>query len=129
MLISRQLLVAVRQLIIPFVRDADAAATLRSTGKDDLATESRNVLVDQFEPADLAAKLKFVLPNEGQGKEGLLDGIAKVLRYSVNTWDQGFMDKLYSSNTPVSEPETLQPQNSQLTFSRLVWLQIWCCPY
>ena len=24
-----------------------------------------------------------------------------VLKYSVNTWDQGFLDKLYASTTPV----------------------------
>lgn len=27
--------------------------------------------------------------------------IERVLQYSVNTWDQGFLDKLYASNTPV----------------------------
>lgn len=30
--------------------------------------------------------------------------IQQVLQYSVNTWDQGFMDKLYSSTNPVSPP-------------------------
>ena len=25
----------------------------------------------------------------------------KVLQYSVNTWDQGFLDKLYAATTPV----------------------------
>lgn len=57
--------------------------------------------MDTHKPAELAAKLKFILPDEGQGKDGLLDGIQKVLKYSVNTWDQGFLDKLYASNTPV----------------------------
>ena len=41
------------------------------------------------------------MPEEGKGKEGLLDSIQKILQYSVNTWEQGFMDKLFASNTPV----------------------------
>lgn len=28
--------------------------------------------------------------------------VERVLRYSVNTWDQGFMDKLYASTNAVS---------------------------
>jgi glutamate decarboxylase len=50
----------------------------------------------------LVAKLKFLLPEEGLGKDGLLQSIDKLLKYSVNTWDQGFLDKLYASTTPVS---------------------------
>lgn len=46
--------------------------------------------------------MNFLLPDEGQGKEGLLDGVKKILQYSVNTWDQGFLDKLYASTNPVS---------------------------
>lgn len=92
-----------RQLIVPFVQNADEAALHRSTGNvpQDLAGRPQNVLVDTHKPAELAAKLKFILPDEGQGKDGLLEGIQKVLQYSVNTWDQGFLDKLYASNTPV----------------------------
>ena len=30
-----------------------------------------------------------------------MGAVEKVLRYSVNTWDQGFLDKLYASITPV----------------------------
>ncbi|GJN82846.1 glutamate decarboxylase [Purpureocillium lilacinum] len=97
------LISAVRQLIVPFVQAADDAAADRASGDlpVDASGRSRNVLVDTQKPAELAAKLKFILPEEGQGKDGLLAGIEKVLRYSVNTWDQGFMDKLYASNTPV----------------------------
>lgn len=75
----------------------------RKTGQlpIDAAGRAHNVLVDMLKPAQLAAQLKFVLPEEGQGKDGLLHAIQKVLKHSVNTWDQGFMDKLYASNTPV----------------------------
>jgi glutamate decarboxylase len=58
-------------------------------------------LIDSKKPSDLVARLKFLLPEEGLGKDGLLQGIERLLKYSVNTWDQGFMDKLYASNTPV----------------------------
>lgn len=61
-----------------------------------------NALVDTQKPQDLVEKLKLSLPEgDGLGKDGLLDVVQKILRYSVNTWDQGFMDKLYASNTPV----------------------------
>ena len=54
-----------------------------------------------MKPADLVAHLKLNLPAEAKGKDGLMDLIEKVLKYSVNTWDQGFMDKLYSTTNPV----------------------------
>jgi len=41
------------------------------------------------------------LPGEGKGKEGLLATVEQVLKYSVNTWDQGFLDKLYASTNAV----------------------------
>jgi hypothetical protein len=34
-------------------------------------------------------------------KAGLLELVERTLQYSVNTWDQGFMDKLYASTNPV----------------------------
>lgn len=39
---------------------------------------------------------------EAGGKDGLVGIVEKVLKYSVNTWDQGFMDKLYASTNAVS---------------------------
>ncbi|KAI0595942.1 pyridoxal phosphate-dependent transferase [Biscogniauxia sp. FL1348] len=100
---------AVKSLIVPFIRDADQAAALRATGQSASSASSssgetpgRNVLVDYHPPEELVERLKFSLPEgDGRGKEGLLDIIQDVLRYSVNTWDQGFLDKLYSSNNAV----------------------------
>ncbi|KAI1505031.1 pyridoxal phosphate-dependent transferase [Biscogniauxia marginata] len=102
---------AVKSLIVPFVRDADNAASLRASGQAanpnglDTSGErspSRNVLVDYHRPEELVKRLKFSLPEgEGRGKDGLIETIQDVLRYSVNTWDQGFLDKLYSSNNAV----------------------------
>lgn len=31
----------------------------------------------------------------------MLDVVSTVLEYSVNTWDEGFMDKLYASTNAV----------------------------
>lgn len=100
---SEKLLLAVRDLIVPFVKAADDAAAHRQTGRlpVDAAGNSHNVLVENVKPEQLATQLNFLLPAEGQGRQGLLEGIANVLKYSVNTWDQGFMDKLYASNSPV----------------------------
>lgn len=61
------------------------------------------MLVDSHSPKALLDKLAFSLPQkEGRGRDGLLDTIRSVLKYSVNTWDQGFLDKLYSSTNAVS---------------------------
>lgn len=41
------------------------------------------------------------LPAVAGGKKALEEVVEKVLRYSVNTWNPGFMDKLYASTDPV----------------------------
>ncbi|KAI1210207.1 glutamate decarboxylase [Annulohypoxylon truncatum] len=95
---------AVKSLIVPFIRDADNAASTRASGSigpDSQGAPGRNVLVDLQKPEDLVKKLGFSIPEDGTGREGLLDVIQTILRYSVNTWDQGFMDKLYSAINPV----------------------------
>jgi hypothetical protein len=94
---------AVRGLIVPYIKAADDAAADRATG--DITPDSSgvkdNVLVDFQKPEQLAQRLKFSLPNHGQGKDGLLDIIQQVLKNSVNTWDQGFLDKLYASTNAI----------------------------
>ncbi len=97
------MLSAVRELIIPFVKRADDAAAQKHTGQvyRNQSGEVDNTLVDYQTPADLVSRLKLVLPEEGNGKDGLIATIKKLLQYSVNTWDQGFMDKLFAANTPV----------------------------
>lgn len=90
---------------MPYVRAADQSATEKPTGA--IPKGHRNVLVQTTAPAELAAKLKVALPAQGQGQDGLLAMIQRILEYSVNTWDQGFLDKLYASNTPVRIYETL----------------------
>ncbi|KAI1768414.1 glutamate decarboxylase [Hypoxylon sp. FL1150] len=95
---------AVKSLIVPFIRDADNAAPSRASGfiaADSQGAPGRNVLVDYHKPEDLVKKLDVSMPEDGAGREGLLDMVQTILRYSVNTWDQGFLDKLYSSINPV----------------------------
>lgn len=54
-------------------------------------------------------KLESILQNEleikdvASGKEGLLSLVETILKYSVNTWDQGFLDKLYGSTNAVRQ--------------------------
>lgn len=94
------LLDAVKALIIPFVRAADSEAAVKPTGH--LRRDGRNVLVDAKPPQAVRESMDFSLPaGPGRGREGLLETIDNVLRHSVNTWDQGFMDKLTASTNPV----------------------------
>jgi glutamate decarboxylase len=58
-------------------------------------------VVDYHTPKELAPVLDLKLGDEGASKAGLLDLVERTLQYSVNTWDQGFMDKLYASTNPV----------------------------
>ncbi|XDG05374.1 hypothetical protein ABKA04_004989 [Annulohypoxylon sp. FPYF3050] len=94
----------VESLIVRFIRDADLAAASRATGSigvDRQGVPRRNALVDFHNPEDLVKKLQFSIPEHGTGRNGFLDAVQDILRYSVNTWDQGFMDKLYSALNPV----------------------------
>jgi glutamate decarboxylase len=99
-----KLLNAVQNLILPFIRSADEDAATKHTGYG-LAVSGgapRTALGGHHKPERLAKLLNFQLPDgPGKGKEGLLAIIEDVLKYSVNTWDQGFLDKLYSSTNAV----------------------------
>jgi glutamate decarboxylase len=57
--------------------------------------------VEHHKPEKLDKLMNFNLPQNATGKEGLLATVEQVLKYSVNTWDQGFMDKLYASTNAV----------------------------
>lgn len=89
---------------MPFIKAADDAAVQKASGNiaQDANGRQQNVLVDYQQPRELVERWKFSLPNEGRGKDGLLEAIKQVLQFSVNTWDQGFLDKLYASTNAVS---------------------------
>jgi glutamate decarboxylase len=86
--------------LIPFIKAADDAVLERAVGGN--ATSQSSALVDFYPPITLVERLAFSLPEgEGRGRDGLLDTIQNLLKYSVNTWDQGFLDKLYASTNAV----------------------------
>lgn len=85
--------------MIPFIHSADEDADAKKTGHG-LQIEGggpRTVLVEGHKPQKLVQLLDLELPENGQGRQGFLQMVEKILQYSVNTWDQGFMDKLYAS--------------------------------
>ena len=85
---------------MPYIAAADASGYGVTNGAS--PKDGRRGLVQSYRPEELVRRLNFVLPDEeGQGKDGLLEVIQKILEYSVNTWDQGFLDKLYSSTNAV----------------------------
>jgi glutamate decarboxylase len=110
-LIAVQLLEAVERLIIPFIRSADADAATKHTGHG-LAIPGggpRTALVEHHPPKKLEKILNLEIPKEAGGKDGLVQIVEKVLQYSVNTWDQGFLDKLYASTNAVCHGSELYP--------------------
>ncbi|KAF1956458.1 glutamate decarboxylase-like protein 1 [Byssothecium circinans] len=101
----KELLDAVQELIIPFIRSADEDAATKHTGHG-LVVEGgapRTALVEYHPPKKLESILQGTLQvkEERGGKEGLLYVVKNLLGFSVNTWDQGFMDKLYASTNAV----------------------------
>ena len=97
-------------LLIPFIRSADEDPRGSSTQKNGInGTNGTNghaglagtSLVDYKKPEELRDILQLEIPEKGTKQEGLIEVLQKVLKYSVNTWHQGFLDKLYAStNAP-----------------------------
>ncbi|CAK7197821.1 Glutamate decarboxylase 2 [Sporothrix eucalyptigena] len=101
-----ELIDAVKALVVPFVKDADDAFEERAQGGPAGASTAdlpvRTALVESLTPQQLIPRLDLQLPQgEGGGRAAALALVQRVLQLSVNTWDQGFLDKLYSSTTPV----------------------------
>ncbi|KAE8135779.1 hypothetical protein BDV38DRAFT_272602 [Aspergillus pseudotamarii] len=101
---------AVEDLLIPFIRSADEDPLGQkalengvngTNGSHNNVKLSGTSLVDHKKPDELQSILQLELPEQGTGQDGLVEALQKVLRYSVNTWHQGFLDKLYAStNAP-----------------------------
>lgn len=75
----------------PFIQAADKESLSKTDGHGFTVKQAtqRTALVEHYPPDKLSSILNLRLPNEGAGKDGMLDLIQKILRYSVNTWDQG----------------------------------------
>ena len=86
-----------------FIQSADYNAS--SNPKDNSAKtyddRPTTTLLDDHPPKELQQLLRFSLPENGRGRQGVVKATQDILKYSVNTWDQGFLDKLYHSTTPV----------------------------
>ncbi|KAM0798697.1 putative glutamate decarboxylase [Usnea florida] len=93
------LLNAVQDLLIPFIRSADEDASTKKTGHG-LSIEGggpRTALVEHHKPQKLSQLMHLDLPQTGLAQEGFLKQVEQIMQYSVNTWDRGFMSKLYAS--------------------------------
>jgi glutamate decarboxylase len=99
------LISSLQKLIHPFIQSADTSITSITNGH-------LNPLLEYHNPKDLSSLLALELPETGIGKEGFLQIVATILKYSVNTWDRGFLDKLYSSTNAVRLPPN--PPNCSL---------------
>lgn len=69
----------------------------QSCDPDNQEAWQAGALTNALQPGELVKALNFALPSEGQGAQGLVRTLDAVLKNSVNTWHQGFMDKLYAS--------------------------------
>ncbi|KAJ5561802.1 hypothetical protein N7461_000563 [Penicillium sp. DV-2018c] len=105
----QSLLKAVEDLLIPFIRSADEDLPHSPAQKNGSNATNGNghtepvgtSLVNYKTPEELQRILQLEIPEKGTKQEGLIAVLEKVLRYSVNTWHQGFLDKLYAStNAP-----------------------------
>ncbi|EXJ94765.1 glutamate decarboxylase [Capronia coronata CBS 617.96] len=96
----KTLLSAVIDRLIPFIESADAEVQAHQNHQE----LSKSSLVEAHAPSDLHAILTangtLSIPNQGTGQDGLLDTLASVLKYSVNTSCPGFLDKLYAAPLP-----------------------------
>ena len=90
---------SIQELLLPFVQATDEDVISRRTGHS-LSTDGggpRTALVEYHKPSKLTQLLNPQLPENGAGREALLKSVERILQYSVNTWDQGFLAKLYAS--------------------------------
>ncbi|EEH20280.1 hypothetical protein PABG_02539 [Paracoccidioides brasiliensis Pb03] len=95
----RNLLNAVQERLVSFIRAADHDDFSSSKAGD--APRHPSALVQYVKPEELQATMNLQIPSFGEGQRGLLRILDQVLQYSVNTWHQGFLDKLYAStNAP-----------------------------
>lgn len=92
-----------KDLVVDFVKSADNNASSRTEEPTSKLANGyhTSTLLNYHPPKELEKLLNFTLPQHGQGLKGLESTARSIQKYSVNTWDQGFMDKLYHSPTPI----------------------------
>ena len=104
MLMLLQLLDEIKTLIVNHIRSTDQTnSSVEPTNESQDPTPTKEAqLLEYHPPKELQKHLSFSLPSEPKGLEGLLSTAQSLLHYSVNTWHQGFLDKLYASPHPVT---------------------------
>ncbi|KAI9472389.1 MAG: pyridoxal phosphate-dependent transferase [Benjaminiella poitrasii] len=58
-------------------------------------------VVNYKSPEELYETFDFKLPKSGAGIEGTFELIQSTMKYSVNSWNPRFMDKLYAGTNPI----------------------------
>ncbi|PVH95142.1 putative glutamate decarboxylase [Periconia macrospinosa] len=86
--------------LLEHVAEADAANAARQSGRRN-GIIPNNQAAALLPPEIVSQRLGLSLSEKPQGKNGLVELTDRLLRLSVNTWDQGFMHKLYSGTNPV----------------------------
>lgn len=94
----RQLLELVKGSLLDHVAQADASNTARRLGRGNGLTTQTPALLP---PNIVSQRVGLNLAEKPQGKDGLIQLVDRILQFSVNTWDHGFMHKLYSGTNPV----------------------------
>ncbi|KAK9720531.1 Glutamate decarboxylase 2 [Basidiobolus ranarum] len=86
-----------------------------ATELDQLLCDTKDILVDyvnqcqqeniqvveHHSPKELEKVFDFALSKDGVGREGIVDTIQGMLKYSVRSWNSKFIDKLYSGTDPI----------------------------
>ncbi|KXS93379.1 hypothetical protein AC579_10427 [Pseudocercospora musae] len=102
---AEELLGAVQNLVTSFIQAADENATSNTNGHSTPVKAAGDhktpTLLEHQPPQQLQQLLACSLPQQGLGRDGFIEMVQKLFRYSVNIWDQGFLDKLYATITPV----------------------------
>ena len=90
--------------IVPYIGSTDEHAVKKAMtlAAPDGFRPGRTNPVEPLKPALLSERMQFALPlGDGSGKAGLMRIFDLLLKYSVNTWHQGFLDKLCASTNGV----------------------------
>jgi len=88
--------------LIAFLANYDISdGALDGVPSDWKASELNSQAASLLSPEAVTEQLRLTLAEGPQGKDGLTELLDRVLKTSLNTWDQGFMHKLYAGTNPV----------------------------
>ena len=85
----------VTEASLPLAETGDFAIHL-----PDQHTSEQGELPSDIQPLDLGKILDLNVPDKAGGRTSFEENLNKILKHSVNTWSQGFLQKLYGSTDP-----------------------------